>query len=186
MVYLSPLFSLSQPLWTWLLDSISKFKYVPESFFNEYVLNLALNQRKTIVHVLMQIHIRDSPNGGGNTRGTDSSPWTKNLAYLPSLFSLYPLYYLYPKNRHNFPRPEYMQANIYIHIYIYIYIIYMLLHIYYIYIYIYTHYIYHKNSAQKDTIFACHGRGITLWFSWTKFWFVIIFSSYSGLFQSLK
>ena len=141
MVYLSSLFSLSQPLWTWLLHSISKFKYVPESFFNKYLLNLALNQRKTIVHVFMQIHIRDSPNGGGNTRGTDSSPWTKNLAYLPSLFSLYPLYYLYPKNGHNFPRPDYMQAKC-IYIYnIYIYILYICYYIYIIYIYIYIIYI---------------------------------------------
>ena len=39
--------------------------------------------------------------------------------------------------------------------------------------------------AQQDTISVCHWR-ITLWFLWTGFWFVTIFTGYSGLFQWLK
>ena len=125
------------------------------------------------------------PMGGGNTRGTDSSPWTKNLAYLPSLFSLYPST-IYTQKTAKMSADQITCRQICI----YIYIIYMLGHIYYIYlylyIYIYIHYIYYKNSAQKDAISVCHGRRIALWFWRTKLWFVIIFSSYSGLFQSLK
>ena len=135
----------------------------------------------------MQIHIRVSLIMGRNTGWRDSSRLTKNLAYLPSLFSLYtPLLFL-PKKMLILsfscsfgpfwpicpPQADPSWDILDMHACRQIYICNL-----------------DFSSpgnilAQQDTIFVCHWR-ITLWFLWTGFWFVTIFTGYSGLFQWLK